>query len=316
MNPRQSFNTAFALTIAFGLGGCSSVNHVAVNTLGDALASGGTAFASDNDPQLIRDATPFTLKLMESLLADNPRHPGLLFAASSGFTQYSYAFVQQDADELEGRDVAGANQLRARARGLYLRGRDYGLRGLELAHPGLTTKLRGNPHEAVKICRTEDVRLLYWTAASWAAAIALSKDDPVLIAELPIAETLIDRALELDEAYDYGAIHGFLITYEMARAGGTGDPVARSRQHFDRAMALTQGGQASPLVAYAEAVSVQKQDRTEFEKLLNQALAIDVNAHPEWRLLNLVMQRRARWLLARIDDLFLPVDTPNPSAAP
>lgn len=315
MNPRQSPSIAvLACTIAFALGGCSSVNQIAVNKLGDALASGGTTFASDNDPQLVRDATPFTLKLMESLLAENPRHPGLLFAASSGFTQYSYAFIQQDADELEDRDVAGANQLRVRARGLYLRGRDYGLRGLELAHPGLGAKLRENPRAAVKVCGSGDVRLLYWSAVSWAAAISLSKDDPVLIAELPLAEALIDRALELNESYDFGAIHGFLITYEMARPGGSGDPAIRSRQHFDRAMALTQGGQASPLVAYAEAVSVQKQDRAEFEKLLNQALAIDVNARPEWRLVNLVMQRRARWLIARIDDLFLPAETPNPSA--
>ena len=34
-------------------------------------------------------------------------------------------------------------------------------------------------------------------------------------------------------------------------------------------------------------------------------LAIDVDARPEWRLANLIMQRRARWLLSREDDLFL-----------
>jgi hypothetical protein len=39
--------------------------------------------------------------------------------------------------------------------------------------------------------------------------------------------------------------------------------------------------------------------------LLKQALAIDPNAKPEWRLANLVMQRRAKWLLSRIDQLFL-----------
>jgi len=316
MNPLTSFCTVGASALALALAGCSSVNHLAVNKLGDALASGGTTFASDSDPQLVRDATPFTLKLMESLLAENPRHAGLLFATASGFTQYGYAFVQQDADELEDRDIAGANQLRARARGLYLRGRDYGLRGLELAHPGLTAKLRTSPAAAVEACRPEDVRLLYWTAVSWAAAIALSKDDPGLIAELPQAETLIDRALTLDEAYDYGSIHGFLITYEMARRGGGGDPAIRSRRHFDRAVELSRGGQAGPFVAYAEAVSIQKQDRAEFEHLLQQALAIDVNARPEWRLLNLVMQRRARWLLGRIDDLFLPADTSTPTAAP
>ena len=307
MNPRTSFHFLTACLAAIALGGCSSVNHVAVNKLGDALASGGTAFASDNDPELIREATPFSLKLMESLLAENPRHAGLLFTAASGFTQYSYAFIQQDADRLEQRDVAGAAALRARARGLYLRGRDYGLHGLELDHPNFTTELRKNPRAAVRKCRVEDVRLLYWTAVSWAAAIATAKDNPTLIAELPIPEALIDRALELDESYDYGAIHGFLITYEMSRPDGSGDPALRSRQHFDRVVALTNGQQASPFVAYAEAVCVQKQDRAQFQSLLNQALAIDVNARPEWRLVNLVMQARARWLLGRIDELFLPV---------
>ena len=296
--------------IAVLLGGCTSVNQMAVNKLGDALAAGGTSFPSDSDPELIRDAAPFSLKLMESLLAETPQHAGLLYAAASGFTQYSYAFVQQEADVMEYRDVAAAAALRTRARGLYLRGRDYGLRGLELAHPDLTTKLRQNPQATLRLCQSRDTRLLYWTAVSWAAAIATAKDDPTLIADLPIAEALIDRALELDEAYDHGAIHSFLITYEMSRASGTGDPAARARQHFERAMSLSNNAQAGPLVALAEAVCIQQQDRVHFQTLLNQALAIDVNAQPQFRLVNLVMQRRARWLLGRIDELFLPVDSP------
>src|SRR5262245_3132304 len=100
---------------------------MAVNRLGDALAAGGTTFASDNDPDLVKAAVPFSLKLMESLLEENPRHTGLRFAAASGFAQFAYAFVQQDADELEENDLAGAEALRSRARRLYLRARDHGL---------------------------------------------------------------------------------------------------------------------------------------------------------------------------------------------
>ena len=69
--------------------GCS-VKKFAINKLGDSLANSGTTFASDNDPELIGEALPFSLKLMEGLLAESPRHRGLLFAASSGFTQYTY----------------------------------------------------------------------------------------------------------------------------------------------------------------------------------------------------------------------------------
>jgi len=75
--------------------------------------------------------------------------------------------------------------------------------------------------------------------------------------------------------------------------------------HFDRAVSLTGGQQAGPFVALAEGVSVSRQDRREFESLLHRALAIDPDARPEWRLANLVVQRRARWLLSRADQLFL-----------
>ena len=293
--------TVLALVTA----GCS-VNRFAVNKLGNALAESGTTFASDDDPELVAAATPFSLKLIESLLAASPNHRGLLFAAAAGFTKYSYAFVQQDADRLENEDVARAADARARARHLYLRARDYGLRGLETRHPHFAARLRADRTGAMAVTTVQDVPLLYWTAAAWGAAIAVSKDQPELVADQGLVEVLIDRALALDESYDDGAIHGFLISYELVRQGAAGDPNARARSHFDRAVQLTHGQLASPYVALAEGVSVDRQDRREFEALLRQALAVDANARPEWRLANLILQRRARWLLARADDIFLP----------
>ena len=294
-----------ALLAVLGASGCSTLKHTAVNQLSNALAAGGGGFATDDDPALVQAAAPFSLKLMETLLAENPSHAGLLLAATSGFTQYAYAFVQQDADELEATNVAGAAALHLRARRLYLRAHDYGLRGLAVAHPDFAARLRQDPRTAVQVCTPADVPLLYWTAASWCAAIALGKEQPTLIAELPMAEALIDRALVLGEDFDHGAIHAFLITYEMSRVGGQGDPAARAEQHFNRALALSGGHQAAPLVAWAEDVCVQRQDRPRFESVLAQALAIDADARPESRLVNLIMQRRARWLLSRSDELFL-----------
>jgi predicted anti-sigma-YlaC factor YlaD len=296
------------------LTGCTTLKHTAVNKLGDALAGGGTVFAADDDPELIRAAAPFSLKMMESLLAETPQHRGLLLAAASGFTQYGYAFLQQDADELDATDVAAADTLRNRARRLYLRARDYGLRGLAVKQPDFSAALRRDPRGAVRACTADDVPLLYWTAASWVAAIAIKKDNPDLIAELPQAEALLDRALALDETFDHGAIHSLLISYELARAGAGGDPVARATAHFERAVALGGGHAVAPFVTLAEAVCVQQQDRARFEALLLQALTIDAGAQPETRLVNLIMQRRARWLLARIDELFLP--PVNVSATP
>ncbi len=296
---------SFLILLLGGAAAGCSVKKVAIKKLGDALAQGGSTFASDDDPELVKEALPFSLKLMESLLAEAPNHKGLLLAASSGFTQYVYAFLQQDADEMETRDLALAAEMRARAKRLYMRARNYGLRGLEVEHQGFEHALRSNPVSAVAAARKQEVPLLYWTAAAWGSAISLSKDDPAMVAEQPIVEALIDRALQLDEAYGEGAIHSFLITYEMVRQGAPGDPAQRSRKQFERAMQLSNGLQAAPLIALAEAVSLAQQDEREFKSLLERALAIDPNAKPEYRLVNLVMQRRARWLLSRADELFL-----------
>jgi predicted anti-sigma-YlaC factor YlaD len=252
--------------------------------LGDAISQGSGAFATDDDPELIRAAAPFSLKLIESLLDERPEHKGLLLAASRGFTQYAYAFLQQEAEEAEARSLTDALRLEDRARRLYRRARDYGLRGLAVA--------------------PDDVALLYWTGASWGALIALSKDQSGLLGELPNVEALMDRALALDESFGRGAIHTFMIGYEPVRQGKVGDPAVRSRQHFARAMELSGGADAAPLVALAEAVCVPQQRRAEFKALLTQALQIDVGRATENRLPNLVAQRRARWLLSRTDRLF------------
>jgi predicted anti-sigma-YlaC factor YlaD len=297
---------SFVLLVAFAAALCGcSVKKFAVNKLGDSLASGGTTFASDDDPDLVGEALPFSLKLMESLLAESPQHRGLLLAATSGFTQYAFVYVQMPAEEIEDQDLAKADYLRTRARHLYLRARDYGLRDLEVKHKGFGIELRQDAKAAVRKTGPRDVPLLYWTAVSWGAAISVSKDDPEMLADQTIVEALIDRALELDPDYGYGAIHEFLITYESVRRTASGDFAVRSRKHFERAVELSSGQDASPYVAMATTVSVSKQDPAEFEALLNKALAVNPDARPEWRLTNIVMQRRARWLLSRENDLFV-----------
>jgi len=301
--------TAIALGLAVAallVEGCS-IKRYAINQLGDALAGSGTTFASDDDPELVKAAVPFSLKLIESLLAESPRHAGLLLAACSGFTQYGYAFVKQESDEFEDRDLATSEALRQRAKRLFLRARNYGVRALDVQHPNFAQTLRTRPKSAVRELPARDVNVVFWTAAAWGAAISVSKDDPALISDQLIVEALLDRALELDEDFDHGAIHGLLIGYEMVRQGAAGDPAERARKHFARAVDLSRGQAASPYVSLAESVAVAKQDRPEFEALLRQALAIDADATPEMRLANLIAQRRARWLLARVDELFLPV---------
>ena len=84
--------TICSIVLTLGMAGCS-VKQMAVNSLAETLCESNSVFASDNDPELIRQALPFSLKLIEGLLAESPNNRNLLLAASSGFTQYAYALV-------------------------------------------------------------------------------------------------------------------------------------------------------------------------------------------------------------------------------
>ena len=271
--------------------GCS-LRMLAVRQLGNALAAQGTTFASDDDPELVGDALPFALKLMESVLAECPDHRPLLIAAARGFTQYAYGWVSPAEDD-EAR--------RARTRRLALRGRDYALRALRLS----PDRLEADPRGALAAMTRNDVPALYWTAAAWGLAISEGKDDLELLADLPTVEALITRAAELDPEYDHGAIDTFLIAFEASRMAVSKDAAARSRAHFDRAVLLTHGQVATPFVTAAESLAVPNQDAEEFDALLTRALNIDVDARPELRLQNILAQRRAAWLREHRSDLFL-----------
>jgi predicted anti-sigma-YlaC factor YlaD len=290
------------LTLAL-LPACS-IKNLAVNALGGALAEGGSSYARDDDPDLVWEAVPFGLKTIEGLLEEAPRHRGLLFAAASGFVQYGYGRVQQEADFVEARDLARATELRVRARRLYLRALDYGFRGLEVDFPGLRERLRAEGPSALARTRKEHVPLLYFTGLSWFAAISVSKDDSELTADQAQAEALMRRALALDESYDHGALHDFFISWE-GRGEAVGGSFEKARAHLERAEALAGGHRVSALVNFAETVSVARQDRREFERLLREALAVDPGSVPDMRLANLVYQKRARWLLGRTDELFV-----------
>jgi predicted anti-sigma-YlaC factor YlaD len=301
---------AAIVLVAAVAGGCS-IKKMAVNKMGDALAGTGTTFEADDDPDLIGDALPFALKLMESLLAESPRHAGLLLATASGFTEYSYTFVGQRAERAFTENLAESKLLRTRARRLYRRAHGYGMRALEVRYPGFGAALEKDPAAALARVRKRDVATLYWTAAAHGLAISASKDDPELIAQLPMVEAFIRRAMALDESWHEGSLPEFMINIEASRSGVKASEVqAHIQGYYDQALRLSGGRRASLFVSYAENASIPMQNRAQFQEMLERALNIDPDQRPEMRLATLIAQRRARWMLGRADDLFLAESAP------
>jgi predicted anti-sigma-YlaC factor YlaD len=286
--------------IALLLLACSP-KRIALNSVADALSSPeGGSFARDDDPELVRDAVPFALKTMESLSDSLDDHVGLRLGMARGFTQYAYAFVQQPAEMGAPHDKLLEEM--ARARKLYMRARQYGLDGLRLKRGVSEDDLRKG--SALARLEKDDVPLLYWTMASWGAAIAANKRDLALVGDVPLVAALLDRALALDESYDQGALHEFAITFDPARPEGT--TPAKQKAHFERARELAAGTKISALVTYATAVAGPAQDKKTYQALLKEAASFDVE-QPKARnnrLANVLAQRRAKYLLEHEDDVF------------
>jgi len=287
--------------------GCGSIRRTAVKQVGKALSGEATmtVITSDNDPELIWDAMPFALKAMEVMMSQDPANSDLFLATASGYIQYAHGHLAQQAQMLENSDYKKSLHLWKRTHNLSLRGRDYALAALELRHPGFSKNVRSNTDETLARTTLKDVPSLYWAAAGWAGAITADKNDMNTMAELPVAEAMMRRVLELDESYRNGAVHEFFIAYEGGRPEASGGNLAEAEKHFKLAIASTDGKKAYPYVVYAESVAVKQQDLPLFKQLLDKALAVDVNEVKKWRLVNTIAHERALWLKEQIPELFV-----------
>lgn len=291
--------------------GCS-VRGYALRATADALSSTGGGYGTEDDPVLVRQAAPFGLKTMETLAESLPQHRAIRLALASGFVQYAYAFVNQDADRLADKNIEQGKKEWLRARRLYLRGRNYALDGLDLSYPGFRKALlSGNKAEAQAALQKVgkvDVPYLYWVGAGWALAISTAKDDPNVFGDLPMVGLIMEKALDLDEGYDEGSLHEFFVSFDASRPEDQGGGTASSKKHLDIAQKQGQGRKLGSLVSYAEGVLQPQQKKAEFVASLQQIVGTDVYSEdPSWkkqRLSNIIAQERARWLLSKLSDLF------------
>src|SRR5262245_46200302 len=261
MHIYQSFYRRFAghVLIAAAVAaitGCGAIKRSAITTVAHTLAAPDSdVFARDEDIELVGAAAPFGLKLYESLLESIPDDVPLLVATCSNFTQYSYAFLQTKAEELEYKDYSEYTRQKERALRMYLRARDYCMRGLEKRFPKIRVALLREPKTALARAKKEDVPLLYWSAASWGSAISLGIGRPDLAGDLHVVRGLAEKALALDPDYSNGATHELMISLESLDEVVGGSEI-RAREHFSRALALQKNQpQASPYVSLATGIA-------------------------------------------------------------
>ncbi len=285
-----------------------SIKKMAMNQVADALtgSDSSTVFYGDNDPELVGDALPFTIKMYESLMVSMPWHDGLRLQTGSLYVMYANAFLQSPSEMMTDEEMLRQEFLENRAKNLYLRGRDMLLEGIEKKHPGFLKKLEKKEYEsALSPMTRKDVPILYWAAAGWLGAYALDPFDMKLGMTVPRAAAIMDRAMELYPDFREGGLHDFYVLYYGSMPDYMGGSFEKARKHYKLALETAGKKVTSPHLSLATSVSVQEQKVDEFKELLNRVLEVDPDADPENRLLNTINQRKAKWLLEHVDNFFL-----------
>ena len=313
-----------------------SINRFATRIVADALtgSGSGSVFTTDDDPEFIADALPFTLKVFESLLYSDSENIDLLEATAGGFVSYASGFLQSPAELLEYERIDEKEKLLVRAAAMYRRGGVYASQGLELLCPGFDIWFsEGDWQSALINMGADAVPFLYWKAAAILGEFSVDTFNPGLMIEVAGAVALAVRAMELDTDYSQGAIHDLLIAvfgnipvslvfriidedsnYSVIRTletyyaafGLTFKEMSFNDQanfHLDLSLKFSNGMKASPYVS-ASSIYINNQDPDGFILILQKALEIDTNRNPENRLMNIISQRKAQWLIDHIEDYF------------
>jgi predicted anti-sigma-YlaC factor YlaD len=294
---KRLINISMVLLIC-ALSSCS-INKMAVNAVSDALTAPGsnTVFTGDNDPQLVGDSIPFAIKMYESLLAQNPDHEGLIEMTGSLFVMYANAFVQGPADMLPSSAYREKEEALLRAKNLYLRGAKILEGGLDKKYPKLSTSKDDELKTYLPDLEKADVASIYWYVAANLSAYGIDPFNLALGQKIPQLKILIDRAYELDPDFNSGALNEFYLLYYSSLPPAMGGNMALAEEHFLLALEKSKGLSAGPYVSAASSICIPAQDYPRFKEYLNKALEIDVDANPENRLVNIISQKKAAYLL-------------------
>src|SRR5512139_2281540 len=184
--------------------------------------------SQQSDLRILREGMPAYLMLIDGMIQAVPDNEQLLLAAAQSYFSFASLFVE--------------NQDKEYAHLLYERGKLYALKSLE--RRGVKEPLQRTFEdftESVKNLGKKDVPYIFWTATCWANWIRLNLDSMEAMSELPRVESLMKRALELDEGFYYGGPHLFMGIWFASKPKIAGGDLKKAQEHFMKALDLGQG---------------------------------------------------------------------------
>jgi len=322
----KSLVKTFALLALVAIGASFfSCKSMIANKLGDAAAGSDKkgaaipkkadapdmmmAFMGEKDPKIIAEVLPMIVKMYEILALQNPGHQGLQIMAGQLNVMYGNLCVQTPAEslpitELE-KQVAEFN----RAKYHYLRGRQYILGVFESRWPGFEKAFLSSDADAIKAAVSnltkDDVNAAYWAGGASLISWSLDPLDVDALSSIQGPVALLEKAASLDPDYSKGAIWDALCQFYTAAPVDFGGDYERGLECYEKALKASGGKAPGIYITYAQSVCKPSGDRDGFIENLNKALAINPDDDPSSRLMCVLNQQKARYLLDHVDDYFV-----------
>jgi hypothetical protein len=278
------------LPVALAGGGCGMTRHIAVSSMVPILEKSVESVYRDQDLDTVGKGIPANLLLLRGLCGSSEGNAKLWAMTTQLYFYYGFGFVEEESVD--------------QARLVYLQGLDLGRHSLSRKGWFKPDQPLDDFRKGLAKANRDDVPLLFWTAANWIGWINLSMNDPAAVADMPAAEALLGRVLQLDGGYFLGlpeAMAGTLAASKPVMMGG--DP-ASALVHFDAAFKASGRKLLIFQTLYAQYYCRAVLDEDEFVRSLEEALKAPPDIEPDYRLLNEVARRRAARLMEQKDDWF------------
>lgn len=285
---RRRLEVVALLSLILAQGGCAHLRNAAASSLMEDVA---TATSRHDDVDLVFQALPTYLLLLEGLVEGSPDDVKLRLAAARTYVAYGTVVEMEDPE---------------RASRLFERGMRHGREAL--SRNRTVASFLAAPFEEfshiVEELDSGDLDLVFWTASNWGAWIKTNLSSMVAVADLPRVILLMQWVIDEDESYQDGAPHIFLGIYHAALPPALGGQPDKALFHFQRAIALSGEKSLMVFVQMANFYARRVFDRELYVSLLNRALESPLDGNPDLTLQNTIAKRMARRLLERVDEFF------------
>ena len=278
---------AFIVLFLVWLPGCSWMIRSTTNDFADNLS---TTILNQSDPAVVKEGVPAYLLLIDAMLEGDSSNEALLRSAASLNGSYAGMFLEDSE----------------RQKTLSQKALNYASKAVCVRHKkacNITTMPFEQFAKHINGLTNDDVPTYYVLGTAWAGWIQANPDDWNAIAQLAQVERIMHRVVELDEGYENGSAHmylGVIATLLPPAMGGRPDV---GREHFERAIALSQGKNLMAKVVYARHYARLVFERGLHDKLINEVLEADPE-QPGFTLINTIAQQQARQLAASADEYF------------